>query len=102
MKWTSEAQMPVLSVRSSSSPAPGTGSGVSRTSSRPPRNTTARMRLLPGEVGETHHRVAAAGDLPAVGGAHDLVVVEADGVDAALIAGRHEHGVDVAARGDSA
>ena len=31
MKWTSEAQIAVLSVRSSSSPGPGTGSGVSRT-----------------------------------------------------------------------
>ena len=27
MKWTSDAQIAVLSVRSSSSPGPGTGSG---------------------------------------------------------------------------
>src|SRR5205823_1223786 len=30
----------------SSSPSPGTGSAVSRTSRRPPRNTTARIFLL--------------------------------------------------------
>ena len=43
MKCTSEAQIAVLSVRNNSSPGPGTGSAVSRTSSRPPRNTTARI-----------------------------------------------------------
>jgi hypothetical protein len=35
---------PVLRVRNKSSPGPGTGSGVSRTSSWPPLNTTARTR----------------------------------------------------------
>src|SRR5687768_14431287 len=42
MKCTSDAQIAVARVRSSSSPFPGTGSAVSRTSNRPSRSTTAR------------------------------------------------------------
>src|SRR5262245_20354246 len=98
MKCTSDAQIAVLSVRSRSSPGPGTGSGVSRTSSRPPRSTTARMASsLRADGRHAHHRVPAAGDLPALAGADELVIVVADRLHAALVVGRHEHRVDVAA-----
>ena len=97
MKCTSEAQIAVLSVRSSSSPGPGTGSGVSRTSSRPPRNTTARISFSPRSVevraarcrwkNQAHQGEASAGDLPAVVGRDELVVVEAVAAHAGWLSG---------------
>src|SRR6185437_15390557 len=47
MKCTSDAQMAVLSVFSSSSPGPGLGSAVLRTVNLPSRNTTARTTPHP-------------------------------------------------------